>query len=43
MNNSVGTTDSIYKQIELWGRAPGMLDSEAPIRFLNNLCNIALQ
>lgn len=31
-----------FKQIELWCRPPGILSSQAPIRFLNNLCNVSL-
>lgn len=30
------------RHIELWGRPPGLLSSQAPIKILKNLCNLSL-
>jgi hypothetical protein len=40
-NQSIGEQIQ-YRQIELWGRPPGLLNQQAPIKFLNNLCNVTL-
>lgn len=30
------------RKIELWGRSPGLLESETSVTFLGSLCNVSI-